>query len=166
MRYTYKWLVCVSAHPRCWTRQFQAPMGTYSREDGTGRTFTVSVMCDESDNICLSHLIRLGLLTMTGTQTHVCIGDETTWISSSDSGTLMTSRTIVGLWCATGWRWALDSGRVAWWAYWQLGLSWRNTCSGTGERVQQHKLWGTSNQVVTIQRERLFEKTHTMLTYM
>ncbi len=35
MRYTYKWLVCVSAHPRCWTRQFQASMGTYSREYGS-----------------------------------------------------------------------------------------------------------------------------------
>ncbi len=32
MRYAYKWLVCVSAHPRVLARQFQASMGAYSRE--------------------------------------------------------------------------------------------------------------------------------------
>ncbi len=35
MRYAYKWLVCVSAHPRFFAHQLQAPMGAYLREYGT-----------------------------------------------------------------------------------------------------------------------------------
>ncbi len=39
MRYVYKWLVHVNAHPRFLAREFQAPMGTYLGDYGicTGR---------------------------------------------------------------------------------------------------------------------------------
>ncbi len=34
LRYTYKWLLRVSAHPRPLVREFQAPMSAYSGENG------------------------------------------------------------------------------------------------------------------------------------
>ncbi len=46
MRYTYKWLVCVSALPRYLGRQLQAPMDVYSREYGT--KYIVSRICSRT----------------------------------------------------------------------------------------------------------------------
>ncbi len=43
MCYTYKWLVCISAHTRILVRHFQAPMGACSREFGIGMILCVCV---------------------------------------------------------------------------------------------------------------------------